>query len=367
MIQTDYFIIGGGFAGANAAQRLSKAGYKTLLADRKDYFEVTFATMRDAAAPAALPQSPRKRYADFLTGEFVHSGVAELGHNSAVLENGTVVRFEKAIIASGSRYDSLPMVKSNNAMNVVDRQTELKHINQDIQNAQHVLIIGGGVVGVELAGEIAEAFPGKKVTLAHNQTEILDTFKPKARKLAKQQLEALGASIETNRLYLQDGDVYRDKNTGDELKADLVYLAVGTKPNSEFLRANLSAAIDDRGFVKVDSQLKIVGFENLYALGDVADTGSHKLGYIAGMQAEFLVKNILAEKAGKKLKAYKPMTSLMALVPTGTKTGLVQMPFGVTKAKFLVNMKQKDLFIGKSFEGLDTQPQDAADLSPQVS
>jgi NADH dehydrogenase FAD-containing subunit len=92
----------------------------------------------------------------------------------------------------------------------------------------------------------------------------------------------------------------------------------------------------------------------------VADTGSFKLGYIAGMQAEFLAKNIVAQRKNRPLKAYKPMTKLMALVPTGPKTGLGQLPFAVTKAKWMVNMKQKDLFIAKTYNGLDTKP-DAMD------
>jgi NADH dehydrogenase FAD-containing subunit len=84
------------------------------------------------------------------------------------------------------------------------------------------------------------------------------------------------------------------------------------------------------------------------------------LGYIAGMQAEFLAKNIVAQRKNRPLKAYKPMTKLMALVPTGPKTGLGQLPFAVTKAKWMVNMKQKDLFIAKTYNGLDTKP-DAMD------
>jgi len=39
----------------------------------------------------------------------------------------------------------------------------------------------------------------------------------------------------------------------------------------------------------------------------------------------------------------------MALIPTGQKTGVVQLPFAVTSLSFMVNMKQKDLFISKIY------------------
>ncbi|ALU44829.1 hypothetical protein [Pseudoalteromonas rubra] len=52
---------------------------------------------------------------------------------------------------------------------------------------------------------------------------------------------------------------------------------------------------------------------------------------------------------GKRVKAYK-RHSFMALVPTGQKTGVVQLPFMVSSCKALVNLKQKDLFISKTFK-----------------
>jgi NADH dehydrogenase FAD-containing subunit len=214
--------------------------------------------------------------------------------------------------------------------------------------------IGGGVVGVELAGEIAYAHPDKKIILAHNKATLLDTFKPKAQKLAHEQLAALGVTIETNRLCKEDEGVYRDANSGDTIQACLVYLAVGTKPNSEFLRKHLSSVLDDKGFINVDPCLKVSGFNNMHALGDVANTNSPKLGYIAGEQADYLSKNLIAQKSGKKIKAYQPKGKLAALVPIGAETGFTQMPLGVTKAKFIVNMKQKDMFISKTYSGLKT-------------
>ena len=64
--QTDVLIIGGGFAGVGAAQKLAKNGVDVTVVDRKDHFEVTFATLRNVADPKTVGNTPRKLYRDFL-------------------------------------------------------------------------------------------------------------------------------------------------------------------------------------------------------------------------------------------------------------------------------------------------------------
>ena len=63
---TDVLIIGGGFAGVSTAQKLVEKGIKTILVDKKDYFEVTFANLRNLTDPGKTQNRARKRYQDFL-------------------------------------------------------------------------------------------------------------------------------------------------------------------------------------------------------------------------------------------------------------------------------------------------------------
>ncbi|ANW25941.1 hypothetical protein BA953_17285 [Vibrio coralliilyticus] len=349
MKRVEVLIIGGGFAGVSAAQALEKQGVRTLLVDRKDYFEVTFATLRNVAAPEVTKSDARKHYTSFLTGEFVQSGVATLGDQSAILENGDVIEFDTAIIATGTCYPTMPVAKSNTAFALETRNQEMATHHHALKAAKKVLVIGGGVVGVELAGEIAYAFPDKQTVLAHNSSQILDGFKTKTRRKSLEQLESLGVQVEFNTRYSQTGSSYIDENTGRESDADLVLQAVGTLPNSEFLKAKLGHILDSRGFVKVNEQLEVVEQKNMYALGDVADVGEPKLGYLAQQQGEYVAKTILNKRRNKKTKGYK-RNPLMALIPTGQKTGVAELPFAVTTLKPLVNMKQKDLFISKVYK-----------------
>ena len=71
--QTDVLIVGGGFGGLATAQKLAENGVDVTLIDRKDYFEVTFATLRNVTNPKMLGNTARKRYADFIKGGFCSS------------------------------------------------------------------------------------------------------------------------------------------------------------------------------------------------------------------------------------------------------------------------------------------------------
>lgn len=350
-MKTQVLVIGGGFAGVTISQRLEAKGIKTLLVDRKNYFEVTYAVLRDVAAPKVNDGQARQFYEQILAGEFIQDSVETLTEREAILASGNKVEFEQVVIASGSRYPSLPLAKSEQARTMEQRKAELQKYNRKLAQASNVLIIGGGVVGVELAGEIAYAMPELDVTLAHNKSVLLEGYKKKAQIKALQQLTSLGVNVEFDSGYQpQDDGVYQDKNSNKSIKPDVVFTATGTKPNNEFLLEHFSHILNPKGLVKVDANLAVVGQNKFYALGDIADVGEGKLGYLASNQAEYLAKAIIEDRAGKKVKAYK-RNPFMSLVPTGQKTGIVQLPFMVTSWSALVGMKQKDLFISKTFKG----------------
>lgn len=351
--QTDVLIIGGGFAGVATAQKLANQGMNITLVDRKDYFEVTFAVLRNVAAPESQGNRSRKLYRDFVGGDFVQGSIESMNDREAKLANGDVIRFQQAVIASGSRYPSLPLAKTNSQFDYAGRNQEMLDEHATLAAAKSVLVIGGGAVGVELAGEIASAFPNIDITLAHSGDALLGILKPKAQRKALEQLTAKGVTVKLNRRFVQESDQYRCSNTNETIKTDLVYTCVGMVPNTEFLRPEMVNVLDDKGLVKVDSFMKVKGYDNLYALGDCADLDDHKHGYLASVQGGLLADAIMKEAKGKKVKAYKT-PPLAVVTPTGTDTGVAQMPFGVFTAKFLVNLKQKDLGISNMYKMLGT-------------
>lgn len=336
-------VIGGGFAGARVTQDLARAGFTDItLIDKKDYFEVTYATMRAVAQPE-LGQRSRRAYADFINGEFVQDVVDELTPTNAIFANGERLKFDIAVVATGSSYPTFPIGKSQDSMTLADRNAEVASAHDKLGAAQNVLIIGGGIVGVELAGEIADHYPDKSVTLAHAGGRLLEELKPKAGKIAAEKLEDLGVTIHCNTM-VEEGDEHHSK-------ADLIYTCIGLKPNTSLVTHNFPSSLDANARLIVDGRFRVEGTENLYALGDCANVPEGKLGYLADQQAAALAKNIIATAKGKPTRDYKP-NPMMALVPVGRKQGVVQLPFAVTTLGFMVNMKQKDMFISKTYKQL---------------
>lgn len=336
-------IVGGGFAGARVAQDLSKAGFKHItLIDKKDYFEVTYATLRSLAQPE-IGKSSRAKYIDFIQGEFVQGVVTELAEKKALLDDGSELDFDIAVLATGSRYSTFPVAKSQDALVMQARETEVGEAHQALENAGKVLIVGGGIVGVELAGEIADHYPDKSVTLAHGADRLVEELKPKASKLAKSLLQSRGVTLRFDTFISSDDEDYKS--------ADVVYNCVGLKPNTELMGKHFAGQLDAQGRIKVDEQFRVEDSENLFALGDCANVPEGKLGYLADLQAAALAKNIIALANGKSTKNYKT-NPMMSLVPIGRKKGFVQLPFGVVTWGFMINMKQKDLFISKTFKAL---------------
>ena len=353
---TDVLIIGGGFSGVATAQKLAKEGISVTLVDRKDYFEVTFAVLRNVTAPKAQGNRPRKLYRDFVGGSFIQGAIESMNAQQATLTNGDVIVFKQAVIASGSRYPSLSLAKSNSQFDYAGRNQEMLNEHATLAAAKSVLVIGGGVVGVELAGEIASAFPNKNITLAHAGNTLLDNMKPKAQDKALEQLVAKGVSVKLNRRFAPIGDSqqYRCSNTQEIIQTDLVYSCVGMLPNTEFLRGQLPNVLNDKGLIKVDAFMKVSGYDNLYAVGDCAALDDHKHGYLAAVQGGMLADKIIRAAKGKKVKPYKT-PPVAVITPTGTDSGVAQMPFGVFTANFIINLKQKDLGISNIFKMLGSE------------
>ena len=354
-IETDVLIIGGGFGGVSVAQKLSANGVDVTLIDSKNYFEVTFAMLRNVTDPRALGNNPRKLYAEFIKGNFIQGKIETMDEKSAILKDGKKIIFNKAVIATGSRYPSLPLAKSISSLDYLERKDEMLREQEKLSSARSILVIGGGVVGVEFAGEISSAFPDKNITLAHSKGVLLENLKPKAQRKALEQLNARGIEVKFNRRFVKNGEKYKCSKTGEIIEVDLAYVCVGMVPNTEFLKEHLSDTLDKKGLVKVDSSMKVEGFDNLFALGDSSNLDVSKHGYLASLQGAILADSLMRERKGGKIKPYKTPTFAVITV-TGQDSGIAQMPFGTTTLNLFVNLKQKDMGITSMYKLLGTTP-----------
>ena len=208
--------------------------------------------------------------------------------------------YDKLMIATGAS-SIIPPIKNLDIENVhtlksMEDGIRLKELFRD-ENNKNIAIIGAGFIGLE-AVEAAKKY-GKKVSVFQLGDRILqDVFDKEITDLLEEELRSHNVD-----LYLQEsvteiiGDkkVKRVKTPNREVEADVVIIATGVRPNTEFLK-NSNLEMLPNGAIIVDNYGK-TSIEDVYSAGDCATitqiitgekayvplaTGANKLGRIVG-------------------------------------------------------------------------------------
>ena len=148
--------------------------------------------------------------------------------------------------------------------------------NEKIESSESVLILGGGPTGVELAAEIVVDYPGKKVTLIHRGPRLLEFIGEKASKkcldwltsnkvdVLLQQSVDLGSLSDTEKVYRTSG--------GETVIVDCHFVCIGKPLSSSWIHDTiLKESLDSKGRVMVEKDLRVKGYNNIFAIGDITD------------------------------------------------------------------------------------------------
>ena len=180
-----------------------------------------------------------------------------------------VIRFQKAIIAAGSQPIKLPFLPDD--PRVVDSTGAL--LLKSIP--KRMLVIGGGIIGLEMATvysalgskiDIAEMLDGLMAGADRDLEKVWE--KHNAGRFDKVMLKTRAAKAEAK------ADGIHVTFEGDAAPAqpqvyDLVLVAVGRSPNGKKIDAgNAGVAVDDRGFIAVDQQMR-TNVPHIFAIGDI--------------------------------------------------------------------------------------------------
>ncbi|KAI3899712.1 hypothetical protein MKW92_046342 [Papaver armeniacum] len=324
-------VVGGGIAGALAAKSL-QSDADVVLIDPKEYFEITWASMRAKVEPQITLQMGALPCLRLL-----------VSRRHVLTADGESILYDYLVIATG-HHDNFPKTKVRGWNNI-----------KQIESADSILIIGGGPSGVELAGELAVDFPGKKVTLVHSRLRLLDFVGAKASKKALDWLTSRKVEVILGQLVdlksHSDGDKTFKTSTGETIVADIHFFCVGRPLSSSWIKDSvLNEALDARGRVMVDEHLRVKGHKNVFAIGDITDIPEMKQGYLAQKHALLAAKNVkLLMDGGKesKLASYKTGSDI-AIISLGRKEAVAQFPFTTIVGCIPGLIKSKDLFIGKT-------------------
>jgi NADH dehydrogenase FAD-containing subunit len=309
-------VIGGGFCGASIARELQKE-FEVILVDDKPYFEFTPGVLRVAVEPSEA-QRLRVMHLNYLTKGRVERGKVKAVEDKSIRVGTHNVPYDYLVICSGAKYNST----NSKEMGIIPayRGDDLEKHAEELLKAGHVLIIGGGLVGVELAAEICSRHPYKKITLVDAGSRIMERNNEKTSRYAeaflrRHNVEIVGGEKIAKK---EKGIFFTDKGT--RIVADLVFGCVGMKANAPFMHA---AALDERGSIKVDEFLRVEGKKNIFAGGDVTNIREEKTAQVAEEHARIIVKNIRAIEHEKSLVAYTPKRKPM-LVSLGTWNGIYE-------------------------------------------
>lgn len=292
-------IIGGGFTGANAAKRL-QYHFNVTLIDSKNYFEFTPSVLR-TVVDTSYTKSIQAVHSDYLPNAKVFvEKVIDITKKS-VVTNKKEHKYDYLIIASGSEYN-LPFKEDNCVMSW--RANHLQEFHDTLEKSKKVLIVGGGIVGVEIAGEIAEHYKDKEITLLHSRNELMPRNNAKTRHYTKKILEKKGVKFIWNRrIEKKEGEEFCTTH-GEKLKADIAYLCIGIKPNYAFMQKHFKEKLDDRHYIKTNDFLQLEGETNIFVGGDITNIKEEKLAQTAEDHAAIICKNIFALESKKPLTKY---------------------------------------------------------------
>lgn len=340
-------IYGGGMAGAILAKELSSLADVTLV-DPNDYFEVPMAVPRSLVRPdfaekaivpfrQALPGVRHLR--GMLTQLNEEEGLVTLGSGKQISVLGNV-----SVLATGSSFSNSLMRASDSTS--LERKAFYSRYSQRISLAKNILIVGGGPIGIEVAGEISENYPQKSITVLEEGARILAGTTETASKVAASVLAKRGIIILTReKLVASESsprDVFSDAgiavtSSGRKIAYNLIIWCVGGKPNTDYMRVNFRSALNEKGQIKVTQNLRVRGTTNLFALGDITDLDENKMAWHITAQVKNAVFNVQQVLAGRtsdrNLKPHKAQTgNPMMAVTLGSKMGVLYLPvLGVVK------------------------------------
>jgi len=207
----------------------------------------------------------------------------------------TYVDFQQAIVATGSSPRPLPGFPLDGRRVIGSREAlALDHV------PVHVVVIGGGSIGLELA--CVQAKLGARVVVLEAAPDVVGQHEPEVRGALKQRLKQLGITLHVGARAegLVEGDrpsVRATASDGSELSlpADVVLVVTGRVPNSADLGLDrVGVALDERGFIRVNDRLE-TSTPGIYAIGDVV--GPPLLAHKAYREAKVAAQVIAGEPA----------------------------------------------------------------------
>ncbi|CAM1509031.1 Fc.00g027700.m01.CDS01 [Cosmosporella sp. VM-42] len=308
-------IIGANFAGYAAARAIGmnlppNSPYKVVVIEPNSHFQFTWVLPRFCVAKghehkAFIPYGGWIKSCPEGAIRWVRDRVVGLTKTHVTLQDSDEeIPYEYLIIATGSAVEEgLP--SRTNATDKIEGMRRLQAMQNSIEKAQKIVVVGGGAAGVEVATDAISKYPNKAVILVHSRSALMHRFGKGLQEAALEGFDKLGGET-----ILEERVVNEDKaagtvtlRSGRVIECDLFINCTGQKPASGILKDFAPNVISESGHIKVKKTLQLddPSLSNIYACGDVADTKTpNPNGRSANRQADVVSDNVLLAVRSKE-------------------------------------------------------------------
>lgn len=342
-------IVGGGFAGLNAARVLGSHGFSVTIFDRNNYHlfqPLLYQVATGFLAPGDIAGPIRSAVARYQSVRVLHDDIIDVDPQQKLVQTKTgSYPYEKLIIATGVTHSyfgheewekDAPGLKTiGDAIDIRSRVLEVFEAAERCESAEErkrilsLVVVGGGPTGVELAGALSElarsTLKGEfrncnpedvRITLVEGGSRVLGTFHEKTSLYAEKVLKGLGVDVRTSTrvVGVEKDFVQLDAGgTREKFDARVVLWAAGVKASalSAVIVKKTGAACDRSGKIEVNPDLSIPNFPDVFVLGDAAtlkgSDGSPLPGLapVAIQQGAYVGKLIVERAAGRSGEPFK--------------------------------------------------------------
>lgn len=320
--QKKIIIVGAGFGGIRAALDLSNqkpSGTKIVLISDKPHFEYHALLYRVLTGRSPLEVCiPLKDIFEGRDVEVVEDTITEVDVEKKTLKGASEshYRYDVLVLALGSEnaYFNTPGLKELSfSVNSIAGTLKLKrHLHEvfstcEVSSADdktcqaHIIIVGGGVTGCEVAGELAlyarelaikhNIDPSfVTIDLIHSGSRLMSALPEDISEATRKRLYSLGVNIFLNRRVMKE-EIEQVYLKDMEMKSKTLIWSAGVKPSSLY-SAIKGLQIDKKGRVEIDEHLQAKGVQDVYIAGDGAATEFSGMAQTALNDGAYIARHI---------------------------------------------------------------------------
>lgn len=358
-------IMGGGFAGLQLAKTLRKADLRVILVDKQNHYQfqpLFYQVASGRLEPSSISFPFRKIFQSSKSVDFRMTDIRRIipEENKLVTSFDRTITYDHLVIATGCKTNffgnedvkkhAFAMKTTQDSIDIRNKilfsfEKEIFAKPEEKQAWMNIVIVGAGPTGVELSGAFAElknnVFPKDyhnvdfskfNIILVEGSKNTLNNMSEASHKASKEYLESLGVIVKTETILKSYDGKKAVLSNGEEIPSRNLIWAAGVTGNT--IEGLEKAELVHNRYV-VDRTNKLLNYDNIYALGDVAymetplyPKGHPQVANVAINQAKNLGKNILASLKNPDFnpKQYEYL-DLGMMATIGKHKAVVELPF----------------------------------------